>query len=67
MLFGASLLRDLLMSLGFYNIWLNQGVGNYNEFMSVLKQKLTDTFVQNWSSRLDNSSRAIVYRCIASF
>ena len=33
----ATLLRDLL-SMGFYNVWLNQGVGNYNEFMSVLKQ-----------------------------
>ena len=63
----ASLLRDLLMSLGFYNVWLNQGVGNYNEFMSVLKQRLTDNFVQNWSSRLDNSSRALFYRSIASF
>ena len=63
----ASLLRDLLMSLGFYNVWLNQGVGNYNEFMSVLKQRLTDNYVQNWSSRLDNSSRALFYRSIASF
>ena len=45
------------MQLGFYNVWLNQGVGNYNEFMSLLKQRfkswLTDNFVQNWSSRLD--------------
>ena len=63
----ASLLRDLLMSLGFYNVWLNQGVGSYNEFMSVLKQRLTDNIVQNWSSRLDNSSRALFYRSIASF
>ena len=63
----ASLLRDLLLSLGFYNVWLNQGLGNYNEFMSVLKQRLKDNFVQNWSWRLDNSSRALFYRSIASF
>ena len=43
----ASLLRDMLMSLGIYNAWLNQGVGNYNGFMSVLKQRLTDNFIQN--------------------
>ena len=35
--------------------------------MSVLKQRLTDNFVQNWSSRLDNSSRTLFYRSIASF
>ena len=43
----ASLVRHLLMSLGFYNVWLNQGVGNKNVFISLFKQRLTDTFIQN--------------------
>ena len=55
----ASLVRHLLMSLGFYNVWLNQGVGNKNVFISLFKQRLTDTFIQNWQSRLNNSTRAI--------
>ena len=63
----ASLVRHLLMTLGFYDVWLGQGVGNYDEFMTALKQRLTDNFVQNWHSRLEDSSRAVFYRSIASF
>ena len=63
----ASLVKHLLMSLGFYNVWLDQGVGNYDGFINILKQRLTDNFVQNWHSRLENSSRATFYRSIASF
>lgn len=63
----ASLVRHLLMSLGFYEVWLNQGVGNYAGFISILKQRLTDNFIQNWTNRLENSSRALFYRSIASF
>ena len=55
------------MTLGFYDVWSCQGVGNYDGFMSALKQRLTDNFVQNWHSRLEDSSRAVVYRSIASF
>lgn len=63
----ASLIRHLLMSLGFYEVWLQQGVGDTNRFIAVLKQRLTDTFIQNWRSRLDNSTRAHLYKSIAVF
>ena len=42
----ASLVRNLLMSLDFNNVWLDQGVGNYGGFITVLKQRLTDNFIQ---------------------
>ena len=63
----ASLVRHLLMTLGFNDVWLGQGVGSYDGFISILKQRLTDNFVQNWHSRLEESSRAVFYRSIASF
>ena len=63
----ASLVRHLLMTLGFYDVWLGQGVGSYDGFMSLLKQRLTDNFVQDWHSRLEESSRAVFYRSFASF
>ena len=63
----ASLVRHLLMTLEYYDILLGQGVGSYDGFMSILKQRLTDNFVQNWHSRLEESSRAVFYRSIASF
>ena len=54
------------MSLGFYVVWLDQGVGNYKGFMIVLRQRLTDNFVQNWHSRLEDSSRALFSKSLAS-
>lgn len=63
----ASLVRHLLMSLGFYEVWLNQGVGNVHIFLSLLKQRLTDTFIQNWRERLNTSTRASFYKSFANF
>ena len=55
------------MSLGFYDIWLGQGVGNCAGFMNILKQRLTDNFVQNRRSHTENSSHTTFNRSIASF
>ena len=63
----ASLLRHLLSSLGFHEVWVNQGVGNYNAFIALLKQRLTDTFIQNWRSRLDEPTRVTFYKAFAVF
>ena len=50
----ASLVRSLLMNLGFYDAWLLQGVAKVNIFLSELKQRLNDTFIQNWQEILGN-------------
>lgn len=63
----ASLLQHILSSLGFHEVWVQQGVGNYNAFISVLKQRLTDTFIQNWRARLEGSTRANFYKSFAVF
>ena len=39
----------------------------FDGFMNILKQRLTDNFVQNWHSRLENLSRANFNWSIASF
>ena len=57
----ASLVRDILLPLGFYEVWLQQGVGDYLKFLSLFKQRLQDTFIQNWQSRINNSSRALFF------
>ena len=43
----ASNVKVLLSSLGFHEVWVNQGVGNKNVFLRVFKQRLTDCFIQN--------------------
>ena len=57
----ASSVRFLLQSLGFNNVWHFQGVGDKNVFLSAVKQRLTDHFTQNWSERIQASSRADTY------
>ena len=54
----ASLVRNTLANLGFFDVWLAQGVGNVNIFLSVFKQRLSDNFLQSWNNRLTESSRA---------
>ena len=63
----VSLLRDLLFRLGFPEVWYHQSVGDVKLFLHLVKQRIHDQFLQNWSSRLDNSSRAIFYSRIANF
>ena len=63
----ASLLRHLLRSLGFNEVWLNQGVGDIGAFLGRVKQRLTDNFIQDWQARLNDSSRANFYTNICSF
>ena len=63
----SSLVRDILLSLGFYEVWLQQGVKNYSKFISLLKQRLNDNFIQNWHARIDNSTRALFYKSVAIF
>jgi hypothetical protein len=63
----CSLVKELLGTLGFYDVWLQQGVGNTNIFLSLVKQRLRDQFMQNWHGRLENSSRALFYLNISNF
>ena len=63
----ASKVKDLLSSMGFYVVWLAQGVGNKNVFLSEMKLRLKDNFVQNWQSRLADSSRARFYSLFSTF
>ena len=62
-----SLVRDLLCNLGMQYAWLEQSVGNVNIFLSLIRQRLTDNFIQNWNSRINESTRALCYKNISSF
>ena len=63
----ASLVRNTLANLGFFEVWLAQGVGDMNKFLLILKQRLADNFLQNWSERLEASSKASFYKHICIF
>ena len=63
----ASLVKNTLANLGFLDVWLAQGVGDVSKFLTLLKQRLSDHFLQNWNYRLAESSRASFYRVIGTF
>jgi len=52
--------KTVLENLGFYNVWLNPGVGNL--FLKMFKQRMRDNYLQDWNSDIENSSRARTYR-----
>ena len=57
----------MLCNYGFHEVWIAQGVGHTNTFISIFKQRVNDTFIQQWYSRLENSTRASFYRVFANF
>jgi hypothetical protein len=63
----ASCVKNVLSRLGFYHVWLEQGVGHVNIFVQILKQRIKDVFVQGWQSRIDISTRDTFYKSIYSF
>ena len=63
----CTLPKYLLCTLGMYDAWYFQDIGNTEYFLYIVKQRLCDQFVQNWQGRLEQSSRARVYKNISSF
>ena len=58
----VTLLRNLLGYLGFMEVWLRHSAGDRVLFLNLVKQRFTDQFIQNWNSKLNDSTRALFYR-----
>ena len=43
----ALLVKKSLSNLGFYEVWLQQNVGDVDIFLILAKQRFKDNFVQN--------------------
>ena len=52
----ASRIKQLLSTLGFYEVWVNQGVGNKNMFLCVFKQRFLDNFPKDGPADLKNQT-----------
>ena len=63
----CTLLKDLLCTLGMYDAWYFQEIGNTEYILYIVKQRLCDQCVHNWQGRLEQSSRARFYKNISSF
>ena len=60
----ATSVKHLLGNLGFYDVWLQQGVGDVNKFMMICKQRLNDQYLQEWNNIVDNSGDGTLYKHI---
>ena len=63
----CSSVKDLLCQLGFHYVWFFQDIGNSNIFLKLVKQRIRDNFIQGWNGRINNSSRASLYKHLLSF
>ena len=61
----AKHVRNLLNDTDFSHVWNNQRVANEISFLSMLRQRLQDIYVQGWRSRLNEPSRASLYKHIS--
>ena len=59
--------KNLLSIYGFGNVWEAQGVQNVKFFLEIFKQRVKDTFIQEWHSRLENTTRARTFTYITRF
>lgn len=63
----VTLLRNMLSIMGFQDVWFQQSVGNSTAFINIFKERLRDINMQNWNSRVENSTRSTFFRSIVSF
>ena len=58
----VSQVRDVLLNTGFGYIWYTQNVDNKSTFLSQLKQRMTDQFIQSMFSVFDTSPKCFIYK-----
>lgn len=58
----ATCVKNLLFSLGFGYAWINQGVGCEKVFLSLLKQRLIDVYIQEWNGSITTKDMYENYR-----
>ena len=54
--------KSILLSLGFGDVWYSQHVNNIEWFLKSVKMRLTDNFIQERDTILDNSSKCNIYK-----
>ena len=54
--------KHVLSRNGFYCVWSQQGGGDKKRFLSELKQKLLDNFIQEWDATIRDKDGYFPYR-----
>ena len=56
----ASNIKMILFTFGFGEAWMQQQVGNYDNFVAIFHQRVTDCAHQDWTSSLQ-SKKSLKY------
>ena len=54
--------RDIFYKLGLNNIWDKQMFNSITRLKALVKQRLSDQFLQNWQSDISKSNKGLTYR-----
>jgi hypothetical protein len=57
----VSMLRHVLQSNGFGNVWESQGVGNETHFINTFINRLKDQYLQDWTGAINSNSKLCTY------
>lgn len=57
----ATSIKEILNTYGFGIVWLQQGVGDCELFLTQFKNSLQESLRQNWATSINNSSKLSVY------
>ena len=57
----ATKIRVFLFSYGFGTVWMQQGVGDTDLFISILTQRMKDCALQTWNSDVHNNKKLDIY------
>ena len=60
----VTLLRDMLFNYGFAFVWYDQGVFNETTFLRMFEQRMKDTYIQEWNSKVRSTSDYRLYKKI---
>ena len=55
-------IKNILFKFGFGFVWVSQDVGHADIFITIFKQRLSDTLQQKWIADLNDSSKSHYYR-----
>ena len=60
----VTLLRDMLFNYGFAYVWYDQYVFNETTFLRMFEQRMKDTYIQEWNSKVRSTSDYRLYKKI---
>ena len=53
----ASKITHVLFTLGFEEVWLEQGVGNIQLFLEIFKQRVKEVALLDWSNKCNENAK----------